>query len=61
MLIALNLDLVDPVATGWPKAIVVGVGSNTTMGSIRDAMLRTEDELTPLKKKLDEFGAFLSK
>ena len=31
------------------------------MGSIRDAMLRTEDESIPLKKKLDEFGAFLAK
>lgn len=49
------------VATGRAKAIVVGVGSNTAMGSIRDAMLRTEDESTPLKKKLDEFGAFLAK
>lgn len=49
------------VAAGRAKAIVVGVGSNTAMGSIRDAMLRTEDEMTPLKKKLDEFGAFLAK
>jgi magnesium-transporting ATPase (P-type) len=31
------------VAAGRAKAIVVGVGSNTAMGSIRDAMLRTED------------------
>lgn len=31
------------------------------MGSIRDSMLKTEDEATPLKRKLDEFGTFLAK
>ncbi|XP_027148407.1 calcium-transporting ATPase 3, endoplasmic reticulum-type [Coffea eugenioides] len=49
------------VVAGRAKAVVVGVGSNTAMGSIRDSMLRTEDEVTPLKKKLDEFGTFLAK
>ncbi|KAG6502482.1 hypothetical protein ZIOFF_034761 [Zingiber officinale] len=49
------------VVVGRARAIVVGVGSNTAMGSIRDAMLRTNDETTPLKKKLDEFGTFLAK
>ncbi|ONK74511.1 uncharacterized protein A4U43_C03F7130 [Asparagus officinalis] len=49
------------VVAGRARAVVVGVGSNTAMGSIRDAMLRTEDEVTPLKKKLDEFGTFLAK
>ncbi|XP_058069765.1 calcium-transporting ATPase 3, endoplasmic reticulum-type isoform X2 [Magnolia sinica] len=49
------------VVAGRARAIVVGVGSNTAMGSIRDAMLRTGDEATPLKKKLDEFGTFLAK
>ncbi|XP_078441921.1 endoplasmic reticulum-type calcium-transporting ATPase 3 isoform X1 [Wolffia australiana] len=49
------------VVAGRARAVVVGIGSNTAMGSIRDAMLRTEDEMTPLKKKLDEFGAFLAK
>lgn len=49
------------VVAGRAKAVVVGVGSNTAMGSIRDSMLSTDDEMTPLKKKLDEFGTFLAK
>ncbi|KAJ3697610.1 hypothetical protein LUZ61_001315 [Rhynchospora tenuis] len=49
------------VVAGRARAVVIGVGSNTAMGSIRDAMLHTEDEMTPLKKKLDEFGTFLAK
>ncbi|XP_075641211.1 calcium-transporting ATPase 3, endoplasmic reticulum-type [Castanea sativa] len=49
------------VVAGRARAVVVGVGSNTAMGSIRDSMLQTEDEATPLKKKLDEFGTFLAK
>ncbi|KZV54526.1 calcium-transporting ATPase 3, endoplasmic reticulum-type-like [Dorcoceras hygrometricum] len=49
------------VVAGRARAIVVGVGSNTAMGSIRDSMLIAEDDATPLKKKLDEFGSFLAK
>ncbi|KAG6648862.1 hypothetical protein I3843_07G170500 [Carya illinoinensis] len=49
------------VVAGRARAVVVGVGTNTAMGSIRDSMLQTEDEVTPLKKKLDEFGTFLAK
>ncbi|KAM6553200.1 hypothetical protein CsatB_013962 [Cannabis sativa] len=49
------------VVCGRARAVVVGVGTNTAMGSIRDSMLQTEDEATPLKKKLDEFGTFLAK
>ncbi|KAK4387614.1 Calcium-transporting ATPase 3, endoplasmic reticulum-type [Sesamum angolense] len=49
------------VVAGRARAVVIGVGSNTAMGSIRDSMLKTEDEVTPLKKKLDEFGTFLAK
>ncbi|XP_042507926.1 calcium-transporting ATPase 3, endoplasmic reticulum-type [Macadamia integrifolia] len=49
------------LVAGRARAVVIGVGSNTAMGSIRDAMLRAEDEVTPLKKKLDEFGTFLAK
>ncbi|KAK3231207.1 hypothetical protein Dsin_003088 [Dipteronia sinensis] len=49
------------VVAGRARAVVVGVGANTAMGSIRDSMLQTDDEATPLKKKLDEFGTFLAK
>ncbi|KMZ56023.1 Sarcoplasmic/endoplasmic reticulum calcium ATPase 1 [Zostera marina] len=49
------------VVAGRARAIVIGVGTNTAMGNIRDAMLKTNDEATPLKKKLDEFGTFLAK
>lgn len=31
------------MVAGRAKAVVVGVGSNTAMGSIRDSMMRTED------------------
>ncbi|XP_038886243.1 calcium-transporting ATPase 3, endoplasmic reticulum-type isoform X1 [Benincasa hispida] len=49
------------VVAGRARAIVVGVGANTAMGNIRDSILQTDDEVTPLKKKLDEFGTFLAK
>jgi Ca2+ transporting ATPase len=49
------------IVAGRARAVVIGVGSNTAVGSIRDAMIHTEDEMTPLKKKLDEFGTFLAK
>lgn len=31
------------VVAGRARAVVVGVGSNTAVGSIRDAMIHTED------------------
>lgn len=31
------------VVAGRARAVVVGVGANTAMGSIRDSMLQTED------------------
>ncbi|KAL4359050.1 hypothetical protein AHAS_Ahas08G0038600 [Arachis hypogaea] len=49
------------MVAGRARAVVVGVGPNTAMGNIRDSMMQTEDEATPLKKKLDEFGTFLAK
>lgn len=49
------------VTAGRARAVVVGTGSKTAMGRIRHAMSETTDEVTPLKRKLDEFGTFLSK
>ncbi|KAG0606337.1 hypothetical protein M758_9G132800 [Ceratodon purpureus] len=49
------------VTVGRARAVVTGVGSKTAMGKIRDAMSESVAEMTPLKKKLDEFGSFLSK
>ena len=47
------------VSVGRARAVVVGTGLNTAIGKIRDAMKNhgggdDEEELTPLKKKLDE-------
>ncbi|GMH23194.1 hypothetical protein Nepgr_025037 [Nepenthes gracilis] len=62
-----NLLRVDPViligtivVADRPRVVVIGVGSNIAMGSIRDSMLRSKDEVTPLTNKLDEIGTFLS-
>ena len=41
--------------------MVVGTGLQTEIGKIRDQMVNTEDEKTPLQQKLDEFGSQLSK
>ena len=50
------------VTVGRARGIVVGTGLNTAIGRIRDAMNEAgDDEMTPLKRKLDEFGTFLSK
>jgi Ca2+ transporting ATPase len=49
------------VTAGRARGIVIGTGAATAIGRIRDAMAESADEMTPLKKKLDEFGNFLSK
>jgi len=40
----------------WPMWVLMAVAV-----TCRDAMAETVEELTPLKKKLDDFGTFLSK
>ncbi|GMH35164.1 hypothetical protein BSKO_03032 [Bryopsis sp. KO-2023] len=49
------------VTSGRARGIVIGTGAVTAIGKIRDAMADSTEEMTPLKKKLDEFGTFLSK
>lgn len=49
------------VTAGRVRGVVVGTGASTAIGKIRDAMAEVEEEDTPLKQKLDQFGAFLSK
>merc|ERR1719220_2221277 len=49
------------VAQGKAIGLVVTTGQATEMGKIRDAMVATEADKTPLAKKLDEFGEQLSK
>lgn len=34
------------MVAGRARAVVIGVGANTAMGSIRDSMLRTDDVCT---------------
>ena len=49
------------VAAGKARGIVIGTGSATAIGRIRDEMVETEEMKTPLQQKLDEFGEQLSK
>merc|ERR1711931_228438 len=49
------------VAAGKARGVVIGTGSNTAIGKIRDEMAETEEIKTPLQQKLDEFGEQLSK
>ena len=49
------------IAAGKCRGIVIGTGSNTEIGKIRNEMSETEEMKTPLQQKLDEFGEQLSK
>nr|ABS19815.1 sarco/endoplasmic reticulum calcium ATPase isoform A [Pinctada fucata] len=49
------------ISAGKCRGIVIGTGLNTEIGKIRDEMMDTETEKTPLQQKLDEFGQQLSK
>uniref|UniRef100_A0A1I8JJ10 Calcium-transporting ATPase n=1 Tax=Macrostomum lignano TaxID=282301 RepID=A0A1I8JJ10_9PLAT len=49
------------VAAGKCRGMVAVTGINTEIGKIRDQMMSTEEEKTPLQQKLDEFGTQLSK
>ncbi|OON17210.1 calcium-translocating P-type ATPase, SERCA-type [Opisthorchis viverrini] len=49
------------VASGRCRGVVVGTGMNTEIGKIRDQIMHSETERTPLGQKIDEFGTQLSK
>ena len=49
------------VVYGRGKAVITGTGMDTEMGKIAGALAATEEEQTPLQRKLDELGTLLSK
>ena len=49
------------VVYGRGKAVVVATGMETEMGKIAGALAATEEEETPLQRKLGELGTLLSK
>ncbi|MBO4929503.1 MAG: HAD-IC family P-type ATPase, partial [Clostridia bacterium] len=49
------------VVYGRGKAVIIGTGMNTEMGKIAGALSATEQEETPLQRKLDALGTLLSK
>ena len=51
------------VTAGRAQGVVVATGMSTAIGQIQNAVTEVDymDETTPLKRKLDEFGTFLSK
>ncbi|XP_006005927.1 sarcoplasmic/endoplasmic reticulum calcium ATPase 1 isoform X1 [Latimeria chalumnae] len=49
------------IGAGKSIGIVIATGVNTEIGKIRDEMVATEQDKTPLQQKLDEFGEQLSK
>ena len=44
------------ITNGRAKAIVVETGMSTELGKIADMMADIEDEMTPLQRKLEQFG-----
>jgi len=49
------------VSSGKCRGVIIGTGLDTEIGKIRNQMMDTEQERTPLQQKLDEFGSQLSK
>ena len=48
------------VVYGRGKAVITGTGMNTEMGKIAGVLAQTEEEQTPLQRKLDQLGKTLS-
>lgn len=49
------------IAAGKCRGVVIGTGLSTEIGKIRNQMMDTDQDKTPLQQKLDEFGQQLSK
>ncbi len=49
------------IVYGRGKAVVTGIGMDTEMGKIADALNAAEDEQTPLQKKMAELSGVLTK
>ncbi len=49
------------VVYGRGKAVITATGMETEMGKIAGALAATQEEQTPLQRKLDELGTLLSK
>ncbi|EUB64292.1 Calcium-transporting ATPase sarcoplasmic/endoplasmic reticulum type [Echinococcus granulosus] len=49
------------IAAGKCRGVVIGTGLSTEIGKIRNQMMDTDQDRTPLQQKLDEFGQQLSK
>jgi len=49
------------VVEGRAEAVIIGTGVNTEMGQITLMLKETEDEKTPLQKKLDSFAKNITK
>lgn len=47
------------MVAGRARAVVVGVGPNTAMGSIRDSMLRTEDVSNEFLSQISAFPVII--
>ncbi len=48
------------VTYGRGEGVVIGTGMNTEMGKIADMLSESDEELTPIQKKLNKTGKFIS-
>ena len=49
------------VSVGKARGVVVGTGLRTAIGDIKRSLMEMDQQMSPLKRKIDEFGDMLSK